>query len=168
MIVLKNINFTLDPASIEMAIQVTIDFRNHLRTAMEQLIQTLIKKGVEIAKAELIFFWNPAYDTGTLSNSIVSEMLNEREGVVKTDVDYAMFVEYGTGIVGAIQHHPEPNGYQYDIHEHGIEGWVYFGTDGKFHTTAGMASRPFMYNTLRDLEEEAKAIGGQVIAEYIP
>ena len=44
MIVLKNINFTLDPASIEMAIQVTIDFRNHLRTAMEQLIQTLIKK----------------------------------------------------------------------------------------------------------------------------
>lgn len=168
MIVLKNISFTLDPASIEKAIQVTIDFRNRLLPAMEQLIRTLVEKGAEIAKAELIFFWNPAYDTGTLSDSIVGEMLSEREGVVRTDVEYALFVEYGTGIVGEIQHHPEPNGYKYDVHGHGLEGWVYYGTDGKFHRTAGMASRPFMYNTLRNLEEEAKAIGGKVIAEYMP
>jgi len=168
MIVLKNIDFSLDPASIEHAIQAIIDFRNQLSAAMTELIRTLVDKGVEIARAELIFFWNPAYDTGALSESIASAMLDERTGIITTGVVYALFVEYGTGIVGEIQHHPEPNGYQYDVNGHKLDGWIYKGDDGAFHWTAGMASRPFMYNTLKDLEREAEAIGGQVIAEYIP
>ena len=168
MIVLKNITITLDPASVARAIEAVKDFRNHLQAAMVHLIETLTEKGVEIARAELIFFWNPAYDTGTLSQSLRAEMLSEHEGVVTTDVAYALFVEYGTGAVGAIQSHPEPNGYVYDKNGHGLDGWVYRGSDGQFHWTAGMAARPFMYNTMRDLEEEAERIGGQVIAEYIP
>jgi len=168
MIVLKNITMTLDPASVARAIEAVKDFRNHLGAAMTHLIETLTEKGVEIAKAELIFFWNPAYDSGALSESIQAAMLNEHEGVITTGVTYALFVEYGTGAVGAIQSHPEPNGYQYDTNGHGLDGWVYRGSDGQFHWTAGMAARPFMYNTMRDLEEEAERIGGQVIAEYIP
>ena len=168
MIVLKNITMTLDPASVARAIEAVKDFRNHLQAAMTHLIETLTEKGVEIARAELIFFWNPAYDTGALSQSLEAIMLNDKEGVITTGITYALFVEYGTGAVGSIQSHPEPNGYQYDTNGHGLDGWVYRGSDGQFHWTAGMAARPFMYNTLRDLEEEAERIGGQVIAEYIP
>lgn len=168
MILLKNIDMTLDPASIEKAIQAIKDFRNQLQFAMTHLIETLTEKGVEIAKAELIMFWNPAYDSGALSESLQAAMLNDKEGIITTGVMYAIFVEYGTGAVGAVQPHPEPNGYQYDTNGHGLDGWVYRGSDGKFHWTAGMAARPFMYNTLRDLEAEAEAIGGRVIAEYIP
>ena len=167
MIVLKNIDMTLDPASIAHAIQAVKDFRNRLYPAMTNLIETLTDKGVEIARAELIFFWNPAYDTGNLSQSLKAEKVDEKTGVITTDVSYALFVEYGTGIVGEVQPHPEPNGYQYDIHGHGIDGWYYFGDDGQFHWTAGMASRPFMYNTMRDLQAEAEKIGGKVIAEYM-
>lgn len=168
MIVLKTIDMTLDPASVAHAIQAIKDFRNQLSSAMTNLIETLIEKGVEIAKAELIMFWNPAYDSGALSDSLQAAMLNDKEGIITTGVMYAVFVEYGTGVVGSIQSHPEPNGYQYDSKGHGLDGWVYRGYDGQFHWTAGMAARPFMYNTLRDLQDEAEAIGGKVIAEYIP
>lgn len=167
MIILKDIKMTLDPASVAMAVQVVKDFRNHLQSAMTHLIETLTEKGVEIARAELIFFNNPAYDSGALSESIHAGMLNEKQGIVATGVTYAVFVEYGTGAVGAMNKHPEPNGYQYDIHSHGVRGWYYRSTDGSFYWTAGMPSRPFMYNTLRDLEDEAERIGGTVIAEYI-
>ena len=168
MIVLKNIDMTLDRASIAHAIQAIKDFRNQLSSAMTHLIETLTERGVEIARAELIMFWNPAYDSGALSESLQAAMLNDKEGIITTGVMYALFVEYGTGIVGSVQSHPEPNGYQYDSKGHGVNGWVYKGSDGQFHWTAGMAARPFMYNTLRDLQEEAEAIGGKVIAEYIP
>lgn len=168
MIVLKNIDMTLDRASIAHAIQAIKDFRNQLSSAMTHLIETLTERGVEIARAELIMFWNPAYDSGALSESLQAVMLNDKEGIITTGVMYAVFVEYGTGVVGSIQSHPEPNGYDYDIHGHGVDGWVYRGSDGQFHWTAGMPARPFMYNTLRDLQEEAEAIGGKVIAEYIP
>lgn len=168
-LILKNIDITLDPASFQRAINAVYDLRDGLQSAMTHLIETLTEKGVEIAKAELIMFWNPAYDSGALSESIQAAMLNEHEGIITTGVTYAVFVEYGTGAVGSVQSHPEPNGYQYDTKGHGLDGWVYRSTsDGKFHWTAGMASRPFMYNTLRDLEAEAEAIGGKVIAEYIP
>ena len=76
--------------------------------------------------------------------------------------EYAMFVEYGTGIVGANFSHPNLTGiaWQYDVNSHGDSGWWY-PTDasdpnpskrfregsGWWAWTAGQASRPFMYMT---------------------
>lgn len=183
MIVLKNIDMTLDRASIAHAIAAITDFRNQLSSAMTHLIETLTEKGAEIAKAELIMFTsggsdvssgtnaNPAYSSGALSDSIQGAMLNDKDGVITTGVVYAIFVEYGTGIKGAGSPHPLKGelGIEYPAAmKYGVDGWVYRGDDGQFHRTAGMPSRPFMYNTLRDLQAEAEAIGGKVIAEYIP
>lgn len=62
--------------------------------------------------------------------------------------DYAMYVEYGTGIVGSEHPHPSPEiPWAYDINNHGDDGWQYIGKDGKLHWTKGQPSRPFMYNT---------------------
>lgn len=74
---------------------------------------------------------------------------------------YAMYVEYGTGIVGESSPHPDPSrhGWHYDINDHGDTGWWY-PTDaddpnptkyrskmGWWAWTAGQAARPFMYET---------------------
>lgn len=166
MIVLKNIEMTLDPKSIATALRMVEDLRSDLGKAMTELIRQLTEQGKEFARMELLMFNKPAYDTGALHDSIAGAMINDSEGVVTTGVMYAAFVEYGTGIVGETEPHPDP-AYDYDIHDHGWEGWVY-GANGQFHRTAGMPARPFMYRTLRDLEDFAERNGGQIIAEYIP
>lgn len=75
---------------------------------------------------------------------------------------YAMFVEYGTGLVGKNNPHPKPaNGWIYQSGDNSSthEGWFYPTTiddpnpykhtyNGQLYGfTKGMASRPFMYKS---------------------
>jgi hypothetical protein len=183
MIILKNINMTLDKKSIKSAMKQLDDFEKILKPAMINLIERLAEKGVEIARAELIFFDDPAYMTGALSESVNYRMVGEDglvtagEGLDSKYGSYAMFVEYGTGIVGKENHHPEYEeaGYEYDLNNHDHGGWWYPAAwgfleadDGQMLAwTDGMPARPFMYNTLQDLAIEAETMGGKIIAEYI-
>lgn len=161
MIELKTIEMTLDPASIEQAIHEIEEFETKLKGAMECLINYLTEKGVEIAKAGLIFFDNPAFETGQLQDSIEAVPYDGEAGYVKTDVDYAIYVEYGTGPIGSAAPHPLGGTYR-------TTGWKYYNERvDRVLFTFGMESRPFMYNTLRSLEEEAEVRGGKVIAEYL-
>lgn len=73
--------------------------------------------------------------------------------------DYAVYVEFGTGIVGASN--PHQNAWTYDVNGHGGEGWWYPTTADdrnkkKYFSknkgiwlgwTAGQEKRPFMYDT---------------------
>lgn len=168
MIVLKNIDIELTPSSIAKARQAIEDLQGDLGRAMFALINDLTEKGVEFARMELLMFDRPAVFTGELSNSIAPAMTTDKDGVVVANATYAVYVEYGTGIVGKLgPKHPDQK-YQLDVNGHGWEGWVYKGDDGKFHHTYGMEARPFMYNTMRDLELFAEQNGGRIIAEYIP
>lgn len=152
-----------DPQSIEMAHQQILDLQERLAPAMEQLVAKLAEKGVEIARAELIFFANPAYDTGELSET-VRAVINKGEATVAAGYKggrnkgfYAAFVEFGTGSVG----HPGDTA-------HRQNGWVYYNDrTGRFTFTMGMAARPFMHNTYEDLIEEAEAAGGRILADYL-
>lgn len=67
---------------------------------------------------------------------------------ISVDGDLPLFVEYGTGIVGAWTPHPE-DPWQYDVNNHGYDGWLYIGEDKRLHWTAGMPSRPFFYDLQR-------------------
>ena len=51
-----------------------------------------------------------------------------------------------------------------------FRGWVYKDRwTGKFYTVrGGQPPKPFMYNTLLDLEQKAQSDGGRIIAEYLP
>lgn len=176
MIVLKEITMTLDEDSIAEAIRQVELFEKLLKPAMQCLIDYLGEKGVEIARAELIFFDDPAFRTGALSESVAYRneegkgIVSAGEGLVdgyEPPQSYAMYVEYGTGIYGL------------DLNDHGPGGWWYpapWGTwvpeMGKHQGepmawTNGMPPRPFMGNTYQDLVQEAEASGARVIAEYI-
>lgn len=181
--ILKSIDLTLDERSIEKAIEEVEKFKTKLQPAMQCLIDYLGQRGVEVAKAELIFFPDPPYMSGALQDSIQYRVENGQafvtagEGLDTKYGSYAMFVEFGTGIIGKENPHPlkDKVGYEYDANHHGHRGWWYpapWGTnqadDGAMLAwTEGMPARPFMYNTLQDLAVEAEATGGRVIAEYI-
>ena len=159
---------TIDPfdiASVRSALQKVNHIRRRLQPALIRLINQMAKKGVEIARAELIFFDRPAYDTGYLSESIHSIPYNGDAAYVTTDCYYAAYVEFGTGSVGQ---HSAINPEASNIGTYTQNGWVYYNERlDRFVWTKGMAARPFMYHTFKDLIAEVEAVGGQIIAEYI-
>ena len=63
----------------------------------------------------------------------------------------AAYIEYGTGIIGKLNPHPEPQGWQYDVNEHGVKGWHY----GSGRWTNGQIAHSFMHNTLIYLKDNA-------------
>lgn len=144
-----------DTKSIDKAIREIEYVQVKLLPAMRKMIESLIEKGVEIAKAELLAFEKPAFDTGKLHDSIEGLLLSDDTGAVATDVWYAVYVEYGTG--------------EYASNGSGRKGgWTYYDMrTGRFRFTYGMHARPFMYNTLRSLERVAEDTGGRIVAEYL-
>ena len=153
----------LTTRSIEDAIREVKEYKRKLNDRVKALIRELVDKGVEIAKAQVRELG--AVYTGQLEESITGFFDEETGlGIIRTDCPYAIYVEFGTGVVGKRNPHPEPiEGWQYDVNEHGDKGWWYFNErDQKWHWTKGMVSRPFMYNTLQLLRAEAEKGGFKV------
>jgi len=106
--------------------------------------------------------------TGTLRNSIFMDYGSTTDGVkaeIYTNLQYAPFVEFGTGPKGAMNHAGtspdvavtytlEP----WWIHESMVDPgvpelyhWFYVDTeDGRFYKIEGQAAQPFMYPALHD------------------
>ena len=70
-------------------------------------------------------------DTGALRRSITSEV-EGLEGTVFTPLQYAPYVEYGTGLFA------EGGGGRTDV------PWCYQDDEGNWHTTSGQPPQPFM------------------------
>lgn len=85
---------------------------------------------------------------GALRNSITSEVREEGGeivGVVYTPLEYAPYVEYGTGLFAE-------EGGRTDV------PWVYCDEKGEFHSTSGMKPQPFMRPALDENREEIMRI----------
>lgn len=159
----KTISFELTRKDIDRAIREVKAFSRQITAWCNDLVKTLTEEGVTVAKMNVMHL-NAVY-TGELEESIQGVFFpSERKGIIFTDCPHALYVEFGTGIVGQQgPQHPMMQAFdwKHDIHRHGEAGWVYYlETDNvnQFRWTAGMASRPFMYNTLRWLEENAPRI----------
>lgn len=192
--VLKTIDMELSTKSINQAIREVKHFRDELRRKCLELVRVLAQEGVEIAKMQVISM--EAVDTTELEHSIDAVFFpGERCGVVFADAPYAVYVEYGTGVVGAANPHPgiregridgtvSLGGKNGDVtHAHmgygrsfaydpesgetkstnSSMGWVYKDRNGQFFFTMGYPSRPFMYNTLRWLEEHAPEKASEIL-----
>ena len=156
----KVIRFTLD--EIDRAIQDIKKFKKEFLGKCNQLVKALTDEGAEIARIKVVEL--DAVYTGELKNSIEGYYSpTTHVGIIKAGTYYAAYVEFGTGVVGSQSPHPNPQGWQYDVNQHGDKGWVYYDDEnGQFRWTKGFKSRPFMYNTARELEKKCLEIAQEV------
>ena len=88
---------------------------------------------------------NAPKGTGELRNSITSRIDQDNGntvGVVYTPVEYAPYVEYGTGLFA------EGGNGRKDV------PWAYQDDKGEWHSTSGMAPQPFLRPALDDNRKE--------------
>ena len=88
---------------------------------------------------------------GELRRSITSEV-NGGEGVVYTPLEYAPYVEFGTGLFAE-------EGGRTDV------PWCYKDDKGEWHTTSGMKPQPFMRPALDQCREDVFKIFGRVLKD---
>ena len=79
-------------------------------------------------------------DTGALRRSIESKVEN-LQGIVYTPLEYAPYVEYGTGLFAE-------SGGRKDV------PWKYRDDKGEWHITSGQKPRPYMRPALDENREE--------------
>lgn len=167
----KRITFSLDSASIDRAVSELNTYIEDVQAKIGELVKALTEQGAHVAIVKVVELG--AVDTGELSDSIWGFYDEESHvGFVRSSAPYAIFVEYGTGIMGADASHPEmegewnpPGGWVYDHNDHGDKGWKYVSNrDGKLHWTKGMPSRPFMYETFKELQTMAHDIAVKIFA----
>lgn len=98
-------------------------------------------------------------DTGNLAGSIHMDIKEEAKtiiGRVYTNLQYAPYVEFGTGIKG--------NGtYKYKVKDLNLtyrnSGWVYTPDGGDtFYYTEGQVAQPYMYPALKENEKYIKKL----------
>lgn len=153
----------LSKSGIDKMTSQIIQYKQDLERKVSLLMEQIVKLGAETAKAK-VSSMNAIY-TGSLISSIQGIYdASSHIGVIYTDCPYAVYVEYGTGVVGSQNPHPyPPSGWKYDMNGHGESGWFYW-KDDNWHWTKGIASRPFMFETQRELPkimaEAMKAVFG--------
>ena len=156
----------LSKSSIENAIKQLRAYQNDLTYKCQLLAEKLAENGVEIARVQIADL--DAIFTSELLSSIHAEYKGSTKGgsiwSVVAGTYHAMFVEFGTGIVGKQSPYPGelPDGVSWEYASgktirqlaDGRYGWFYKDDDGQWWFTDGMPSRPFMYYTsiqLRDI-----------------
>lgn len=163
----------MDPKSIDRAIREINKLKQSIAKVLQELTEELVTThGVTIAKNYIVGL--KAVDTGRLLGSIFGYYDEDKHigyvvanAVDETNSDYAMYVEFGTGPNGKEgEQHPAAGevGWQHDVGDHIYDhpilgrGWWYPGDDGRRHWTHGQVARPFMYYTLRALEDVADSV----------
>ena len=147
---------TLSAKSFRKLAKKVRDYRKSLPEKCEEFAYRMSEEGVAIAQLKILSF--DAVMSGDLLNSMNLEAgdiySDGAKYYIYTDCEWAQFVEFGTGIKGEKKPHPDKGivGWRYDVNHHGEEGWYYY-KDGKWNWTKGMPSRPFMYETGKELKD---------------
>lgn len=152
----KKFTTGLSPSGFRNIAKQIREYREDLTDKCEEFAYRMAEEGVSIAQLKILSF--DAVMTGELLNSIGLEagdiVSNGSSYYIYTDCLWASFVEFGTGIVGSENPHPDTGSinWKYDVNKHGEKGWFYL-LDGKWHWTKGMPSRPFLYETAQELKD---------------
>lgn len=149
--------------NVSQAIEELEKYRKQLESNIKEFLTRLLESGVDISKAKIMELG--AIDNGELLNSMDYMLYKEgNKGIIFTKCTHACFVEFGTGVKGANSPHPTKP-WLYDTNEHGEDGWYYYDTElGRIRFTKGMPSRPFMYETTKELEQKAVEIAKEVFS----
>jgi HK97 gp10 family phage protein len=137
---------------------IRIDGLNDLEERLESLLGgEALKKamGNACALVERSAKQKAPKDTGALRRSITSEVREEGGeviGVVFTPLEYAPYVEYGTGLFAE-------KGGRSDV------PWCYQDDKGEWHSTSGMKPQPFMGPALNENREQIKRVLKEAITD---
>lgn len=146
------------------------DILNKLASTVPQLEKNFLDKSIDYLYDRAVYHiqestGNSAYiPTGELLEGMKKD--NELHRIFN-DCSHAMWVEYGTGIIGQGTHPQPANGYQYDVNNHGELGWTYKGNDGNYYHTAGMEAHRFMFDAVIDYKMKSKEIFSQCFDEWV-
>ena len=155
-----------DTLAVVKKIQTSLDSK------IELLLKEIMHQGVEITKVNVKgISWSVFHNSktgwyqpsGDLSTKIVGIYdPTDHTALILADSPYAVFVEYGTGVIGAAN--PHPTGGAYDTNGHGDEGWWYFA-EGDSHWTKGQPARAFMYRSYMELKDLVPRIAKEVFGK---
>lgn len=140
------------PSSIENAKQLLMKKADKIDSGTRQTVEELTQMGYEYMMSIV------PVESGDLAESISWEYdQSTNTGRILVGTNYAIFVENGTGIVGANSPHPEPApGWKYDVNGHGEKGWSYFDTkQNRYRWTKGEPAHAFVYRTREFMRQHA-------------
>ena len=148
-----------------------LDYKNNiLQHKVDLLAYRLAELGVDFAQINVARL--DAIFTGELISSIHSKYGGSGKGTaifyVVADSEHAIYVEVGTGIIGAKSPYPGKLPVVYaqgkTIHHtaNGKYGWFYQDANGNWYFTEGMPSRPFMYETAIELMGSVVSVAKEV------
>lgn len=143
------IKVPLSSHGVDKAIKEVAAFKKDVLRKVDLLMTALAEQGAEILRHKIVQM--DAVMFGDLLSSVDGVYANG-VAVIKMGTDHAMLVEFGAGVVGAQNPHPEPQGWRYDVNGHGEAGWWYWGDwDNNWHWTKGMPSRPVVWETAKEV-----------------
>ena len=107
-------------------------------------------------------------DKGDLAGSIhmeVKETGGTIVGRVYTNLEYAAYVEFGTGVTGNGTYPYEVEGLSLSYRD---KGWAYFDEDeGEWIYTKGQVAQPYMYPALHNHEKTIKRLLNEAVREKV-
>ena len=153
------INITLSTKSVHQARLELERIRNNIPAAMDNARLELAQMGRD--RAEM--FLATSDGTSTLMGSMKVSHGGSYTSLY-TDIPWAVYIEYGTGIVGEQSPHPAPEtaNWIYDINSHGEAGWFYWIRSG-VHWTKGQIASAFLYTTGQWMVTQAPPVVGKHI-----
>lgn len=170
----KTLKADLSISSIKQLQKNLEKYKSDITYKAQLLAEKLAERGVEIARVRVADL--DAIFTGELIESIHEEYKGSIPGgaifAVVADSSHSLFVEFGSGQMGADHPypHPLPDGISWDYNvgktirqsASGRYYWFYPGKDGKWHYTEGMPARPFMYQTAMQLYKEVTKVAKEI------
>lgn len=161
--------FVLSHKSIQKLVKNLKDYQKELENSKKYILEALAKYTQERVKyyiSETV--GNGGYpSTNTLLDSILISKITGDMVRVYTNLAYAKFVEFGTGVTAKSNPHPSSGefGWTYDTNDKGEKGWVYHASDGNFYWTQGEEAHQFMYRAYQDLKANYMNITKKVLME---
>lgn len=155
--------------SIDKLKKAIVDYENDLQAKLVLFCERLSQYGVEAAQANIVNL--DAVFSGDLFRSIYNEQQYATKDtvvfIVATNSEHAVYVEMGTGMVGAENPYPGKlpavyaQGKTIRQLADGRYGWFY-NKNGRWYFTEGMPSRPFMWFASMDMQEQVVRIAREV------
>lgn len=163
---MRTINVTLGTEGINELKRFVMRLQNELDGVLDKAEERIAEYG----RNQLENFAPTASIDGNMPGSVFIENDGQMRRVVYAGADVA-YIEFGTGYVG--ENNPYPDeitlnkaGWDYDVNEHGVKGWIYRRKDtGQYRHSRGMKPEAPVLKAKNETRKAVKVIVREVLDE---